>query len=41
MPHKAEELLPAEVEPFPLSADVLHMTFHLQIWTLSKIPSGL
>ena len=40
MPQEAEALLRAEVEPFPLTADILHLCFQLQITTIPRIPSG-
>ena len=41
MAHHAPDLLPAEVEPFPLTADILHILFQLRIPTVGRIPTGL
>ena len=32
---------PAEVQPFPLTVDLLHILFQLPTPTLLRIPSGL
>ena len=41
MSHEAEELLPAEVEAFSLTADILHMCVLFHVHTLSRIPTGI
>ena len=41
MADAAESLLAAEVEPFPLTADLVHMLFQLRLPTVSYIPVGL
>ena len=41
MADAAEALLAAEVEPFPLTADLVHMLFHLRLPTVNYIPVGL
>ena len=41
MAHIADDLLPAEVEPFPLTLEILHMVFQLRIPTVNRIPTGL
>ena len=41
MANAVDDLLPSEVEPFPLTTEILHMVFQLRIPTTSRIPSGL
>ena len=41
MSQAADALPPREVEPFPLTAEILHMCFQLHTPTLPRIPFGL
>ena len=41
MGDEADDLLPTEVDPFPLTVEILHMVFQLRIPTVSRIPTGL